>query len=94
MSGIERRLERVEDRRRLAVARELAAQPAPGEDRELELLALVGLPQILGRDVGELVPERPDLGLLVEVVEVGVELAVERLAHRVAHPRRDVDRRS
>ena len=32
---------------RLAVARELAAQPAAGEDRELALLAQVGLPQVV-----------------------------------------------
>ena len=69
---IERRLERVEHRRRLAMAGELVAQPAPGEDRQLELLALVGLPQLVGRDArrgaprtGRRSPSR------VEVVEVG-----------------------
>src|SRR3954451_10127114 len=68
--GIEGGLDRVKRRRRLAVTGELAAQSAPGEDRELELLALVGLPQILGRDLGEVLPERSHLALLVEVVEL------------------------
>ena len=46
----DRRVERVvelgQDRRRLAVAGELAAQPAAGEDRQLALLAEVRLPQV------------------------------------------------
>ena len=53
---VEHRLELLERRRRLAVARELAAQPAAGEDRELQLLALVGLPQLVRRDLGRCDP--------------------------------------
>ena len=54
---VERRLERVEHRRRLAVPGELVAEAAPGEDRQLQLLALVRLPQLVGRDLVEALPE-------------------------------------
>ena len=56
-----RRVERrasssVSVRRRLTVTAELAAQPPAGEDRELELLALMGLPQLVVGDRDRGVP--------------------------------------
>ena len=53
---VEDLLELLERRRRLAVAGELAAQPAAGEDRELQLLALVGLPQLARSGSGRCAP--------------------------------------
>ena len=44
---VERCLEGIEDRRRLAVTGELVAQPAPRKDGELQLQALVRLPQLV-----------------------------------------------
>ena len=82
---IERRLERVEDRRRLAVAGELVAQPAPGEDRQLQLLALVGLPQLVGRDLGRGAPRTaPTSPSASRSSRSASEARAERLAHRVA----------
>ncbi len=88
---IERRLERIEDDRCLAVAGELVPETAPREDRQLELLALVGLPQLVGRQLVQPLPEAAALTLRVEVVEVRPEAAGQRLAHRVADPARHVD---
>ena len=76
--GIERALELGQDRRRLAVAGELAAQPAAGEVGELALLAQVGLPQVRVRDPLEALPEPAVLGVGVEVVEVGAEVLEQR----------------
>ena len=91
---VERRLELLEDRRRLAVAGELVAQPAPGEDRQLELLALVGAPQLGVGDARHPLPEAAPLGLRVEVVEVGLDVApVERRPSR-RRPRSARGRRS
>ena len=87
-------LELLEHRRRLAVAGELVAQPAAGEDRELELLALVGLPQLVAGIRVEPLPEAALLGLRVEVVEVGARVALEQLAHRRRRPRSAGGRRS
>ena len=54
---VERRLELGQDRRRLAVARELAAQAAAREVGELALLAEVRLPQVAAGDPLEALPE-------------------------------------
>ena len=88
---IERRLDVVENARRFAVASELHPQPAPGEDRQLQLLALVRLPELGRRDILEAVPERPDLALLVDVVEIRADRPTERVADGIARPRRHVD---
>ena len=76
---IERRLELREDRRRLAVAGELAAQPAPREVGQLALLAQVRLPQLLAGDALDPFPEATLAGARVQVVEVGVEVAGEEV---------------
>ena len=73
------------------MAGELVAQPAAGEDRELELLALVRLPQLVGRDLADPVPEAPGRRLVVHRVEVGVGEPLERVADRLAQPGRRVD---
>ena len=54
---VERRIELGEHRRRLAVAGELAAQPALREVRELALLPQVRVPQVARRDALEALPE-------------------------------------
>ena len=59
--------------------------------RELQLLAQVGLPQLVVRDAVDPLPEPADRGLRVEVVEVGVEVPLEQLADRLADPGRRVD---
>ena len=84
---VERALDLGEHRRRLAVARELAAQPAPGEDRELALLAEVAVPQLAGRDAAEALPEAVLARTGVEGVEVGVEEARQQLVDRASRPR-------
>ena len=56
-SGSRASLELGQDRGRLAVAGELVAQPAPGEERELPLLADVRLPQLACRDALDALPE-------------------------------------
>ena len=73
------------------MARELAAQPAAREDRELQLLAGVGLPEVRGRDPLDALPEPADLRVVGHRVEVRVEMVLELLAHAIADPRRDVD---
>ncbi len=88
---VEDGLELLERRGRLAVAGELVAQAAAGEDRELELLALVGLPQLVRRDLGDALPEPPRRGLVVHRLEVGVRVPLEDVAHRLADPGRRVD---
>ena len=80
-----------EDRGRLAVARELAAQPAVDEDRQLPLLTQVGFPQLVARDARESLPEAVLTRPGVETVEVGVEMAGEQLQHGLADPGRAVD---
>ena len=59
---VERGLELGQDRRRLAVAGELAAQPAAREVGELALLAEVRVPQVARRDPLEALPEAAALG--------------------------------
>src|SRR6185436_15837925 len=63
-------LELGEDRGSLPVAGELIAQAPAGEDRQLALLAGVGLPELFGRDLVEPLPEAPAFTRLVDVVEV------------------------
>ena len=89
--GIERLLELRERRRRLAVAGELGQQALPGEDGELALLVQVRLPELAVRDSSDALPEALGVRLAVEVVEVGVEEALEELAHGAADPGRGVD---
>ena len=49
------------------------------------------LPQVLGRDPVDPFPEAPRGGLLVHVIEVGVQESFQQLAHGRADPGRDVD---
>ena len=91
MSGSSAASSGIEDDRRLAVAGELVAEPAAGEDRQLELLALMGLPQLVRRELVEPLPEAAAVAFRVEVVEVGPRPPDERLAHRVPDPARHVD---
>ena len=79
--GIERRLELGEHGGRLAVPGELAAQPAPGEQRELPLLAEMRVPQVAAGDPLEPFPEPAGLEARVEVVEVRPEV-LEQLDDR------------
>ena len=87
----EGRFEGIQDARRFSVARELVAQPAAGEDRQLELLALVRLPQLTRREVVEPLPELAAFAFCVEVVEIRPQAAGQRLAHRVPDPAGHVD---
>ncbi len=84
-------LELGEDRGSLPVAGELVAQAPAGEDRQLALLAGVGLPELLGRDLVEPLPEAPALTRLIDVVEVHIEVALEQAGDRGADPGRAVD---
>ena len=88
---VERGIELGQHGRRLAVAGELAAQPALGEMRELALLAQVRVPQVARRDALDALPEAALLRGRVEVVEVGVEVALEQVRDRGADPGRSVD---
>ena len=91
---VERRLELVEHGRRLAVTGELVAQPPAGEDRQLELLALVGPPQLRVGDARHALPEAAPFGLRIEVVEVRFEVAPVERGHRRADPASANGRRS
>jgi len=51
----------------------------------------VGLPQLRGRDPLRPFPPAAGIGRAVEVVEVGVEVPLEEIADRAAHPGRHVD---
>ena len=75
---------------RFAVAGELVAQPVAGEDHQFELLALVGFPDVhVGDRVGAL-PEARGAVLGVQVVQLGAQVALEQVAHRLPDPRGDV----
>src|SRR5207247_8318916 len=87
----ERVLELLEDGWRLTVAGELGPQPATGEDGQLALLAEVRFPQLAGRDSRDPLPPAPGRRRGLEVVEVGVQVALEELPDRPTHPRRQVD---
>ena len=70
---------------RLAVARQLVAQAAAGEERQLQLLLQVVLPQLLVGDPSQALPEAA-LGLLVvDVVQVAAQLR-EQVRHGRAEP--------
>ena len=93
--GHDRRVERGvgfgQDRRRLAVPGELAAQPTVDEDRELALLAEMRLPEVRARDAVEPLPEAVLAAAGVERAQVGVEVPREQLVDRGTHPGRTVD---
>ena len=88
---VERGIELGQHGRRLPVPGELAAQPALGEMRELALLAQVRVPQVARRDALDALPEAALLRGRVEVVEVGVEVALEQVRDRGADPGGSVD---
>ena len=85
------RLDFGEDRRRLAVTGELAAQATLQEDRQLALLAEVRFPQLGSGDAPEALPEAVLAGPGVEHVQVRVEMARQELDHRLTDPGRAVD---
>ena len=87
---IERGLELGEHRRRLAVTRELAAQPPAREMGELALLAEMRVPQVARGDPVDAFPEPAALGAGIEIVEVRPD-ALEQLGDRIADPGRPVD---
>jgi hypothetical protein len=88
---IEDRLDLGKDGGRFAVTGKLGAQPTLDEDRELALLAEMRLPQLIGRDPREALPEAVLPGARVERVEVGIEMPGEELDDRLADPGRAVD---
>ena len=80
--GIERRFDLCEDRWRLPMAGELAAQPTMDEQAEFAFLAHVGFPQVGPGDLLQPVPERVLARAGVKRLEIGVEVASEQLDDR------------
>ncbi len=75
----------LEHSRRFAQPRKLALQPAPSEERQLQLLALVRFPQLLIRDAFDAFPEALAARVGVQLIEIRTKLLV-LLAERFADP--------
>ena len=88
--GVEERLDGVQLTRWFAMSGELQAQPAPREQRQLQLLLHVGVPQALVRDPRQPLPEAVPGSLVVDAVEVCAQPVVQR-PDRPAQPRPRVD---